>query len=289
MKENFNFETQQLSYFEKLAYYCNSLHSFLLCFVYYPFLIYASTNRFLMFLTVILSSSIKRKIVFFFLKKIKYIVYFYILLPRKKKTLSGQLFGKFGEEFDLSVVLISLTWATIRIVLLSDNFSSVVYHCGIFPWVVCVNLLVATNSVQIPVISIIGQTYLNLLGYFVGIFNIEQTFTLFTISFLIFLLITQSYCSHLKVFQLLERQTLHMSAMHHEIKTPLQGIIGAVDVIRNEFQTLKSENENQIPYQLSNTLTEFLEVIRISSIYLTELIEQMMNFSRVIFFSFHIF
>jgi hypothetical protein len=60
----------------------------------------------------------------------------------------------------------------------------------------------------------------------------------------------------------------------------LKGIAGATDVIQSELSSL-TDFGSKTNLSSFSAINEFLQVIRISSIYLTEIIEQMMNFSKV--------
>ena len=79
--------------------------------------------------------------------------------------------------------------------------------------------------------------------------------------------------------QLYQNQSLHMSSIYHELKTPMNGIVCSTELVSNELSQLIAKGIGQ-PRDYK-VVQEWLNVTKSSSISLNEMIENMLIFCKV--------
>jgi CheY-like chemotaxis protein len=82
----------------------------------------------------------------------------------------------------------------------------------------------------------------------------------------------------IKIKGIYERQNMYMSSIYHEIKTPMNGIVCATELITDGVEKLirKIGINEEITY-----IEEWLDITRTSCLSLTEMIENMLTYSRL--------
>eukprot|EP01119_Soliformovum_irregulare_P019725 TRINITY_DN630_c0_g1_i5.p1 TRINITY_DN630_c0_g1~~TRINITY_DN630_c0_g1_i5.p1 ORF type:complete len:501 (+),score=154.47 TRINITY_DN630_c0_g1_i5:935-2437(+) len=81
-----------------------------------------------------------------------------------------------------------------------------------------------------------------------------------------------------KFQELYHNQTVHLSAIYHEIKTPMNGIVCANELIKEELGRIAKQYNHSCDLDKAY---EWLEVVRTCSISLSEMIENMLSFSKI--------
>jgi len=72
-----------------------------------------------------------------------------------------------------------------------------------------------------------------------------------------------------------------MSSIYHEIKTPMNGIVCANELILSNLEKLEEDQSPENMTMMLNQMREWLEISHSSSIALSEMIENMLTFSKL--------
>ena len=112
----------------------------------------------------------------------------------------------------------------VRMYCLQQKIDEVMKYTALIPYLVLTNYTLFCCLVDNMIFAIFSQLYTASICYYFNVFEFRELFSIFYFSVITILAGLSSIRQTLKVHQLLAEQTLHMSAIHHEIKTPLQVI-----------------------------------------------------------------
>lgn len=134
-------------------------------------------------------------------------------------SLKKKVVGSLPNTYTLISSLIS---HPIRLFLLKDPISDIAKYLILFPFLIFTNFLIFINWVDTLWIAILCQIYYFAISFFFVTFGYgDKVFLVYTTIFLDSISLS-AYLRRLKVKDPLEEQSTHMSAIHHEIKTPIQ-------------------------------------------------------------------
>lgn len=142
--------------------------------------------------------------------------------------------------------------------------------------VIVINAVINAHHV---IFRLLLLSYINAAYWLSPVYHWIDTLTLFSVSFSLIVLISALVSQQKEMKDMFSRQSLHMSSIYHEIKTPMNGIVCANELIHSNLDKLEESTEEMA--SILSQIREWLGISQSSSIALSEMIENILTFSKL--------